>query len=55
MTDRLTVDFESDDEDKYCCNLMVTRKDSDGITDIIASIDGAFARLIYEVLTDNIR
>lgn len=26
MTDRLTVDFESYDEDKYCYNLMVTRK-----------------------------
>lgn len=55
MEDELRVLFSSDNEDKYCCNLMVSRKDQVDVEDIIASIDGTFARLLYEVLTDNLR
>ena len=51
MEDELRVLFSSDNEDKYCCNLMVSRKDPDGVADIIASIDGMIGRIIYEVLT----
>lgn len=55
MEYELRVLFSSDNEDNDCCNLIVSRKDPDGVEDIIASIDGTFARFLYEVLTDNLR
>ena len=55
MEDLLQVAFSSDRDDEDCCNLMVSRRDPDGVTNILASYDGIFARLLYKVLTDSIR
>ena len=55
MEDLLQVAFSSDRHDEDCCNLMVSRRDPDGVTNILASYDGIFARLLYKVLIDSVR
>ena len=55
MEDLLHIAFSSDRDDEDCCNLMVSRCDPDGVINILASYDGVFARLLYKLLTDNIR
>ena len=55
MEDLLQVAFSSDRDDGDCCNLMVSRRNPDGITNILASYDGVFARLLYKVLIDSVR
>lgn len=55
MEDLLQVAFSSDRDDEDYCNLMVSRRDPDGVTNILSSYDGIFARLLYKVLIDSIR
>ena len=55
MEDLLQVAFNIDGDDEDCCNLMVSRRDPDGVTNILASYDGICARLLYKVLIDGIR
>lgn len=51
----MQVAFSSDRDDEDCCDLMVSRRDPDGVTNILVSYDGILARLLYKVLIDGIR
>lgn len=52
MDDILTVCFNDDPTCRDVANLIVSRRDPDGVVNILNSIDGQNARTLYELLID---